>query len=132
LTEVELLEKMKKLEEELIKIEESAKTKVSYIEQKINKEYDPKIDEALKRFELEQGKLHEILKILDECNVKKKELSASVNRFKKQLDDLKKEKEKKLKEKLKAINTEKTNKKKAVKKEVSKVEKEFKSLPSED
>ena len=117
-----------KLQSELMKIEEGAKTKVQYITNKINEEFNPKINEIESRLRLEQGKLDEINRILNDCISKKKELESEIKKLKKEEDLLKKGKSKTLNDKLKAISDEKHKKLKSHKGEIKTLEKQLKEL----
>ncbi len=119
----------------LTKIEEGAERKELYIKNKLYKEYAPKFTEIESTLQIEQNKLGNINRKIEEENRKteellsvKKELIARIKEIKRKDSDLNKEKTKKLNAEVKAIGKEKHTKMNVISKKIKTFEKELKAI----
>jgi hypothetical protein len=71
--EQDLRDKINKIAIEIEKIEEVAKKKDAYVENKINEEFNPKISEIGLKLQNQQARLDELLSKINELMLKKKE-----------------------------------------------------------
>ena len=103
MSEEEIRNEINRVKSELIKIEQGTQNKVIYIKNKIEGEYNPKINEINSLLQVEQNKLDEINKKIQESLSEKKGLVARIKYLNKKDTTMKKEKTKKINEELKSI-----------------------------
>lgn len=127
----EIRNEINRVQRELIEIEGGTQKKVAYITNKIEREYNPKINEIESLLQAEQNKLDEINKRIQESVSEKKGLIARVKYLKKKDNTMKKEKIKRVNEELKAISKEKDTKMKVITKQIKVLEKELKTIKPE-
>ena len=116
-----------KIAVEIDRVEKTAKQKENYVTNKYNDEFDPIIKDLGEQLLLQQNKLNEVLKNLNEFTAKKKELLASTKSLELKYNSLMREKEKVLYQHLKAIEKEKKTKTKDIDNQIKTLEKELKS-----
>jgi len=114
-----------------IKIEDGTQKKVAYIKNKIEEDYNPKINEIELLLQAEQSKLEEINKKIQDLLSDKKGLIARIKYLKKKDTTMKKEKVKRVNEELKAISKEKDTKMKVITNQIKVLEKELKEIKPE-
>lgn len=127
LREQQIRDRINKIALEIEKIEESAKKKNLYIENKIAEEYNPKIAEIGSKLQIEQASLEELVGKIDELTLKKKKVSSVVKSLEQEYNNLTKAKEKALSDNLKAIAREKKVKTKNIDRNIKSLERELKS-----
>ena len=128
--EQELRDKINKIAIEIEKIEEVAKKKDVYVENKINEEFNPKISEIGLKLQNQQARLDELLSKINELMLKKKELIPVIKNLEQEYNSLKKAKDKALNENIKAIAKEKKTKTKAIDRDIKLLERELKTEKS--
>ncbi len=119
----DLRDHFSKKQNEIKKIEEGTKKKENYIKDRTNKEYAPKIDEIELKLNNIRNEFNQIIKTIDELDIKKKELKKrkreliiAAQPLRKNLKNITKDKIEILNKKLKAITKEKVVKTKAFEK----------------
>ena len=115
MSDEELRDKITKIAVEIQKIEEIAKQKDNYVTNKYNEEFDPVIKDLGEQLLLQQNKLNDVLKRINELTAQKKELVALTKNLESKYNSLIKEKEKLIYQHLKAIEKEKKTKKRRLK-----------------
>ncbi|MHA1986118.1 MAG: hypothetical protein ACW98D_05700 [Promethearchaeota archaeon] len=128
--EQELRDKINKIAIEIERIEEVAKKKDAYIENKICEEYDPKMNEIGLKLQDQQARLDELVSKINELLLKKKELLPIIKSLEQEYSSLKKAKEKALNNNIKAIAKEKKTKTKAIDRDIKTLERELKAEKS--
>ncbi len=115
----DLRDHFSKKQNEMKKIEEGAKIKENYIKDRTNKEYAPKIDEVELKLSNIRNEFNQVIKAIEELDIKKKELNKrkrelilAAQPLRKNLKNLTRGKTEILKKELKAITKEKNFKKK--------------------
>jgi len=126
----ELRDKINKIAIEIESIEETAKKKDTYIKNKINEEYDPKISEIGLKLQNQQALLAELVSKIDDLMLKKKKLTPVIKNLEQEYNNLKKAKEKALNGNVKAIAKEKKTKSKVIDRNIKLLERELKSEKS--
>ena len=127
----EIRNEINRVQRELLDIEGGTQKKVAYITNKIEEEYNPKINEIESLLQAEQNKLDEINKRIQESVSEKKGLSARIKYLKKKDTTMKNKKIKRVNEELKAISKEKDTKMKGITKQIKVLEKELKAIKPE-
>jgi len=127
----EIRNEINRVQRELLEIEGWTQKKVVYITNKIEEEYNPKINEIESLLQAEQNKLDEINKRIQESVSEKKGLIARIKYLKKKDNIMKKEKIKRVNEELKAISKEKDTKMKVIINQIKVLEKELKAIKPE-
>ena len=122
----ELRDKINKIAIEIESIEETAKKKDTYIKNKINEEYDPKISEIGLKLQNQQAIFDELVSKIDSLMLKKKKLTPVIKNLEQEYINLKKAKEKALTGNVKAIAKEKKNKTKVVNRDIKLLERKLK------
>ncbi len=122
----ELRDKINKIAIEIESIEETAKKKDTYIKNKINEEYDPKINEIGLKLQNQQALLDEFVNKIDDLVSKKKKLTPVIKNLEQEYSNLKKAKEKALNGNIKAIAKEKKTKTKVINRDIKLLEREVK------
>ena len=122
----ELRDQINRIAVQIEKIEQTAKQKESYIINKLNEQFGPKISEIEGKLQHHQTILNELNKQIDELTSKKKELLPIIKNLEHEYNNLKKEKLKTLNMNLKAIEKEKKTKTKDIDREIKLLEKELK------
>ncbi|MFW9824970.1 MAG: hypothetical protein ACFFE4_18660 [Candidatus Thorarchaeota archaeon] len=130
LKEQQIRDRINKIAQEIENIEESAKKKNIYIENKVATEFNPKIAEIGSKLQKEQASLEEIVSRIDELTLKKKMVLSVMKSLEQEYNDLIKTKEKTLSESLKAIAREKKVKTKNIDRNIKSLERELKSEKS--
>ncbi|MFX1575129.1 MAG: hypothetical protein ACFFB0_20520 [Promethearchaeota archaeon] len=128
MSEEEIRDHINKIAQEIMKIEEAAKKKEEYIKKRINEEYDIQIDKFEAELEVVIGNFNDIVKRIEELDVKRKELINMGRDLRKKIATLKKRKKTYTVKECKAIENEKNTKKKAINKEIKQFEKELNTL----
>ena len=128
MSEEEIRDHINKIAQEIMKIEDIAKKKEEYIKSRISGEYDGQINELESQLEVVINNFNEIVKRIDELDVKKKELIGMGRDLRKKIATLKKQKKAFTTKECKAIEDEKNSKKKAINKEIKAFEKELNAL----
>jgi hypothetical protein len=128
MSDEELRNQINKIAVEIEKIEESAKQKEAYVRKRLNEEFDPKISVIEAELKKQQAILDEIIKSIEELEVKKKDMMPIVKDLEKKYSNLKKEKEKYITDRCKAISKEKKMKTKVIDRNIKIIEKELKTL----
>lgn len=128
MSEDELENQILGIKNDLTKIEEGAERKELYIKNKLYKEYSPQFNEIESVLQVEQKKLDETNRKIEELLSVKKELIARIKDIKRRDNDLNREKTKKLNAEIKAIGKEKHAKINVVSKQIKTFEKELKIL----
>ncbi len=123
-------DEINKIAIEIEKIEETAKKKDTYIENKINEEYNPKISEIGLKLQNKQAIFNELVSKIDDLTLQKKELIQVIKNLEHEYNTLKKAKEKALNEKLNAIAKEKKTKTKLIDRDIKILERELKKEKS--
>ncbi|MFX0140367.1 MAG: hypothetical protein ACFFDN_42405 [Candidatus Hodarchaeota archaeon] len=126
MSDEELRDQINKIAVEIEKIEQSAKQKETYVRNRINEEFDPKISEIESKLLKEQAIFDEIVKNINGLVSNKKEMIPIIKDLEQKYNSLKKEKEKSLNEQIKAIEREKKTKKKIIDRDIKLLEKELK------
>ena len=126
----ELRDKINKIAIEIESIEETAKKKDTYIKNKINEEYDPKISEIGLKLQNQQAGFDELVSKIDILMLKKKVLTPVIKNLEHEYRNLKKAKEKALNENFKAISKEKKAKTKVIDRDIKLLERELKTEKS--
>ncbi|MFX0003555.1 MAG: hypothetical protein ACFE9C_04650 [Candidatus Hodarchaeota archaeon] len=126
MTDEELREQINRIAVQIEKIEQTAKQKENYIINKLDEEYNPKISEIEGKLQHHQNILNSLNKQIDELTSKKRELIPIIKNLESEYSNLKNEKEKSLKARMKAIEKEKKIKTKDVDREIKILEKELK------
>ncbi|MFX0083568.1 MAG: hypothetical protein ACFE94_17610 [Candidatus Hodarchaeota archaeon] len=127
MTDEGLRDQINKIAVEIEKIEVTAKQKEAYIKNRIEQEFGPKISEIESKLQNQKDILNQLNKNIDELTSKRKELILIVKNFEKEYSNLKRDKQKELNQKLKAIVKEKQVKSKRIDREIKILEKELKS-----
>ncbi|MFX1292289.1 MAG: hypothetical protein ACFFAG_15155 [Promethearchaeota archaeon] len=127
MTDEGLRDQINKIAVEIEKIEVTAKQKEAYIKNRIEQEFGPKISEIESKLQNQKDILNQLNKNIDELTSKRKELILIVKNFEKEYNNLKRDKQKELNQKLKAIVKEKQVKSKRIDREIKILEKELKS-----
>lgn len=128
MSQEEIKSQISQKQNEIAKLEESAIKKEQYIKNRTSEEFDPHLNEIEAELQLEERKLIEVNKKIDQWTTKKKELTLVIKNLKKKYSSYEKEKENYLSSQLKAIAKEKNIKVKELKKEVKLLEKELKDI----
>jgi chromosome segregation ATPase len=128
MSDEELRDQINQIAVQIEKIEQTAKQKVSYITNKVNEEFVPKISDVEGKLKHHQTILNELNQKIGELTAKKKDLLPIVKNLENEFNNLKKEKERNLNLKLKAIEKEKKTKSKEIDRQIKTLEKELKSL----
>ena len=110
MTNEELRDQINKIAVEIEKIDQIAKQKAAYITNKVKEEFDPKISEIEVKLQNQQRIFNELVNKINDLTSKKKELLPIIKNLEKEYNTLKKNREKTLNEKLKAITKEKKTK----------------------
>ncbi len=126
MSEEELKDQINKIASKIMEVEEGAKKKEAYIENKINEEFNNKISEKESKIQVGQNRLDELNKNIDILNLEKKKLISFINDLKKQYNSLKKKKKGILNKEFKSIAKEKNNKMKTINREIKLLEKQLK------
>jgi len=127
MSDEELRDQINKIAQEIENIEQTAKQKETYVKNKLNDEFDPKISEIESQLQKEQAILDEIVKSINELEVNKKEMIPVIKDLEQKYNRLRKDKEKSLNEQLKAIIKEKKIKSKFIDRDIKLLEKELKA-----
>jgi len=127
MSDEELRDKINKIAVEIEKIEQIAKQKESYLINKCNEEYNPKVKDLGEQLLHQKTKLNELLKNINELTVKKKESLSIIKKLESDYNSMKREKDKFLNHNLKAIEKEKKTKTKSIDTKIKMLEKELKS-----
>lgn len=127
MSDEELRDKINKIAVEIEKIEQTAKQKETYLTNKCNEEFDPKIKDLGEQLLHQQTNFNELLKNINDLTAKKKELLSITKKLESECNSLKLEKEKILNHNLKAIEKEKKTKTKDIDTKIKMLEKELKS-----
>ena len=127
MSDEELRDQITKIAVEIQKVEDVAKQKENYVTNKYNEEFDPVIKELGEQLLIEQDKLNEVLKQLNDLTARKKELLTKTKSLDSKYNSMMKEKEKVLYQHIKAIDKEKKTKTKAIDSKIKLLEKELKS-----
>ncbi len=127
MSDYELRDQINKIALEIEKAEQTAKQKKSYITNKLNEQFDPKLGEIEGKLQHYKTILNELNNQLDELTSKKKELLPIIKNLENEYNNLKKEKEKSLLTNLKAIEKEKKTKTKDIDRKIKLLEKELKT-----
>ncbi|MFX0005501.1 MAG: hypothetical protein ACFFA7_17200 [Promethearchaeota archaeon] len=128
MSDEELRDQINQIAVQIEKIEQTAKQKVYYITNKVNEEFVPKINDVEGKLKHHQTILNELNQKIDELTSKKRDLLPIVKNLENEFSNLKKEKERSLNLKLKAIEKEKKTKSKDIDKQIKTLEKELKSI----
>ncbi len=123
----ELRDKINKIAIEIEILEETARKKNAYIENKINVEFNPKISELELKLKNQQSILDDFVSRKDELTSKKKELIPVIKKLENEYNTLKKNKKRAQNENLKAIAKEKKTKTKLIDRDIKLLEKELKT-----
>jgi outer membrane murein-binding lipoprotein Lpp len=123
----ELRDKINKIAIEIEILEETARKKNAYIENKINKEFNLKISEVELKLQKQQAILDDLVSRIDDLTSKKKELIPIIKKLEKEYNTLKKNKKNAQNENFKAIAKEKRIKTKEIDRDIKLLEKELKT-----
>lgn len=126
--EEELRDNINIIAQKIMQVEEMAKKKEDYIKQKLDEEFNPKINSNDLKLAQEQERLNQISQRIDLLTAEKKKSLSIIKNLQQESRSLKREKEKNLNSKLKAIVKEKNLKTKEINKEIKKLEKELKEI----
>ncbi len=127
LREQELRDKINKIAIEIEKIEETAKKKDVYIENKINEEFNPKISEIGLKLQNHQADFVELVSKIDGLMLKKKELTLVIKNLEHEYNSLKKAKDKAINNNIKAVAKERKTKTKVIDRDIKLLERELKT-----
>lgn len=127
MSDEDLRDQINKIAVEIEEIEQIAKQKETYVRDRMNEEFNPKISEIESQLQKDQAIFDEIIKSIEELEVNKKEMIPVIKNLQQKYNSLKKDKEKALNEQLKAITKEKKEKTKRIDREIKILEKELKS-----
>jgi len=127
MSDEELRDQINKIAQEIENIEQTAKQKEEYVNNRLNEEFDPKISEIESQLQKEQAILDEIVKSINELEGNKKEMIPVIKDLEQKYNRLRKDKEKSLNEQLKAIIKEKKTKSKVINRDIKLLEKELKA-----
>jgi len=127
LREQKLKDKINQIAIEIEKIEETTKKKDTYIENKINEEFNLKISEIGLKLQNYQARYDELVSKIDELMIKKKKLIPVIKSLEEDFNTLKKAKNKALDENIKAIAKEKKTKRKLIDRDIKLLERELKA-----
>ena len=128
MSDEELRDQINRIAVKIEEIEETAKKKEAYINNKICEEIDPKIGEAVLKLQDQQKIFNELIERIDGLVLEKKKLIPIIKKLEQECTNLKKEKDKMLNENLKSIAKEKKTKTKTIDKEIKVLEKELKAI----
>ena len=126
--EEELRDNINIIAQKIMKVEEMAKKKEDYIKQKLDEDINPKINSNDLKLAQEQERLNQISQRIDLLTAEKKKSLSIIKNLQQESRSLKREKEKNLNSKLKAIVKEKNLKTKEINKEIKKLEKQLKEI----
>jgi len=126
MSDEELRDQINKIAQEIENIEQTANQKETYVNNRLNEEFDSKIGEIESQLQKEQTILDEIVKSINELEVNKREMIPIVKDLERKYNSLRKNKEKALNEQLKAIIKEKKTKSKVINRKIKLLEKELK------
>jgi hypothetical protein len=126
--EEELRDNINIIAQKIMQFEEMAKKKEDYIKQKLDEDYNPKINSNDLKLAQEQERLNQISQRIDLLTAEKKKSLSIIKNLQQENRSLKREKEKNLNSKLKAIVKEKNLKTKEINKEIKKLEKQLKEI----
>ncbi len=118
-------------EDEVTRIEEDASKKEATAEAEIEAEYNPKIEAAQSKLTEEEGLRDEAIDTAAEWTQKKKDKIVAAKEANKEFSGLKKDKEKALNVKLKEIEGEKKTKIKEVQGEIKALKKQLSAIEKE-
>ena len=127
MSDEELKDKITKIAVKIQSVEDVAKQKEHYVTNKYNEEFDSVIKDLGEQLLLQQTKLNEVLKNLNDLTVKKKELLSVTKNLESKYNSLIREKEKIIYQHLKAVEKEKKTKTKVIDSQIKTLEKELKS-----
>ncbi|MFX0060256.1 MAG: hypothetical protein ACFE8J_18320, partial [Candidatus Heimdallarchaeota archaeon] len=83
MSEEEIRDQINVIAQKIVQVEEVAKKKENYIKNKITEEYDPNISEIESKLLIEQNKLEQLIKNIDNLSLEKKNLTVLVKDLKK-------------------------------------------------
>lgn len=126
--EEELRDSINVIAQKIMQVEEMAKKKEDYIKQKLDEDFNPRINSNDLKLAQEQERLNQISQRIDLLTAEKKKSVSIIKNLQQENRSLKREKENNLKTKLKAITKEKTIKTKEINSEIKKLEKELKDI----
>jgi hypothetical protein len=127
MSDEQLRDQINKIAVEIEKAEEVARKKEAYIASRIEEEFGPKINEIESKLQNQKDILNQLKKKINDLTLKKNEVVPIVRNLEKEYSILKKEREKSINEKLKAIVKEKQIKTKGIDREIKLLEKELKT-----
>jgi chromosome segregation ATPase len=128
MSDEELRDQINRIAVQIEKIEQVAKQKESYISNKLNQEFGPKMSEIEGKLQHQQSILKDLNRQIDDLTSKKKELLPIVKNLENEYNNLKKQREKSLNLNLKAIEKEKKTKTKDIDRQIKLLEKELKAI----
>ena len=123
----ELRDRINKIAIEIENIEETAKKKDAYIENKIKEVFYPKISEIGLTLQKQQAILAEVVSKIDSLMLEKKKLIPIIKSLEQKYNNLKRAKEKALNDNFKAIAKEKKTKTKLIDRDIKLLERELKT-----
>ena len=127
MSDEQLRDQINKIAVEIEKAEEVARQKEAYITSRIEEEFGPKMSEVELNLQNQKEILDKLNKNIKDLTSKKNELVPIVRDLEKKYTSLKRERQKSLNEKLKAIVKEKQVKTKGIDKDIKLLEKELKT-----
>lgn len=127
MSDEQLRDQINKIAVEIEKAEEVARQKEAYISSRIEEEFGAKISDIEAKLQIQKDKLDQLNKNIEVLTSEKNEVVPIVKDLEKKLAVLKKERQKSLNEKLKAIVKEKQSKTKVIDKDIKQLEKELKT-----
>ena len=128
MSDEELKNKINKIAVEIENLEVVTKQKETYILNRINEEFGPKVNELELKIQTQQKIMDDLSNKIDGLIAEKKSLMVILKSLKKEYNTLKKSKEKALNTKLTAISKEKKTKTKKIDRNVKTLEKELKTV----
>lgn len=127
MSDEQLRDQINKIAVEIEKAEEVARQKETYISSRIEEEFGAKISEIEAKLQIQRDKVDQLNRNIEVLTSEKNEVVPIVKDLEKKLAVLKKERQKSLNEKLKAIVKEKQSKTKVIDKDIKQLEKELKT-----
>lgn len=128
MSDEELKNKINKIAVEIENLEVVTKQKETYILNRINEEFGPKVNELELKIQTQQKIMDDLSNKIDGLIAEKKDLMIILKSLKKEYKTLKKSKEKALNTKLTAISKEKKTKTKKIDRNIKTLEKELKTV----